>query len=104
MLDRFRILAIAPKVGPVDLGTLTEIRKTLAITNEGSSCTAKARQEDMLYEVECSVNYRTYSFTLKNNGFSNLVLSDLQRDAKPLSAAQRADAFRELFDVDPNHP
>lgn len=104
MLDKFRILTVAPKVGPVDLGTLTQIRKNLAVTNPGSSCTFKERQEAMLYEVECSVNYRTYSFVLKNNGFGNLLLSDLQRDAKNLNGAQRADAFRDLFDVDPNHP
>ncbi len=58
----------------------------------------------MLYDVECSVNSHTYSFVLKNNGFGNLVLSDLQRDARPLNSGQRADAFRDLFDVDPNHP
>lgn len=104
MLDKFRILAIAPKIGPVDLGTLTQIRKNLAVTDQGSSCTSKERQGAMLYEVECSVNYRTYSFVLKNNGFGNLILSDLQRDAKNLNGAQRADAFRDLFDIDPNHP
>lgn len=104
MLDKFRILAIAPKVGPVDLGTLTQIRKNLAVTNQGSSCTPKERQEAMLYDVECSVNSRTYSFVLKNNGFGNLVLSDLQRDARTLNGGQRADAFGDLFDVDPNHP
>lgn len=50
------------------------------------------------------MNFRTYSFTLTGNGFGNLVLTDLQRDAKPLNTTQKADAFRDLFDVDPNHP
>ncbi|WP_449409880.1 hypothetical protein [Methylobacterium komagatae] len=104
MLEKFRILAIAPNVGPVDLGTLTQIRKNLAVTNRGSSCTPKERQEAMAYDVKCSVESRTYSFVLKSNGFGNLVLSDLQRDARTLNGALRADAFRDLFDVDPNHP
>ncbi|HEV2544933.1 MAG TPA: hypothetical protein VGU70_19445 [Methylobacterium sp.] len=105
VLDKLRILAIVPKVGPVDLGTLTEQRERLKVTSGGSaSCTSTARGENAIYDVECSMNYRTYSFVLKGNGFGNLVLSDLQRDAKPLNAAQKADAFREIFDIDPNHP
>ncbi|GJD93144.1 hypothetical protein [Methylobacterium iners] len=104
MLDKFRILANAPEIGPVDIGTLDEVRKNLAANSRGSSCTSKVRAENRHYEVECSVKYRTYSFTLKNNGHGNLVLWDLQRDARPLNAAQKADAFREVFDIDPNHP
>lgn len=104
VLDKLRILANVPKLGPVDMGTLADITKNLATQDKDAACTPTTRPGLAIFDVECSVNFRTYSFTLKGNGFGNLVLSDLERDAKPLNLAQKVDAFRDVFDIDPNAP